>query len=530
MTGASAHTTRRFSVSAAAAWWSRLSRRWRWALQAIAALALLWCVLSLSTCDGKVNVAVDYLKQMQEMNPVGPEDERSWPLIRAAKQKSGEERLALLRQAAKRARLGIRIYPEPEAVDMVGGRPPAHALLQGSIVAAINYAHPNDLNDAGLDLATDLKAAAAAGDGQRAADDAEALIGLASQMATRGSTLYQQLTGVAQFTRSAEEIARGVSAHPDAFTDHDLARLSGTLAAIDHSRFRVDFAAERFVSADLLQRLYTDDGHGGGSLTLEASMAMITGDLWGPGRVIPQWLAAIVAPFHCTVAAPREEISQHFEPNWDAIQAEAGSLPWLIDRTDLSLNRFDRTPTSYIQRLRLEPFSTINMRHYFLYPNTCKKSETMVNAARLLVAAEQYRRANGRWPESIDELEDRVGGELPLDPWTGTPLHVGVVDGTFRVWSVGEDLTDEGGRPAQECVTSSGLIHVGSDGGGFFHKREGATESARPTQVSGGWIVIPNGKVPPPIRGDWVILPDAPPALSPSPDPMADSPAAAPSP
>lgn len=65
---------------------------------------------------------------------------------------------------------------------------------------------------------------------------------------------------------------------------------------------------------------------------------------------------------------------------------------------------------------------------------------------RVGLAAERFRLAQGRFPESVDELIPAHLVETPLDPFTGTPLIVRVVDGAFLVYSASENEQDDGGE------------------------------------------------------------------------------------
>lgn len=66
-------------------------------------------------------------------------------------------------------------------------------------------------------------------------------------------------------------------------------------------------------------------------------------------------------------------------------------------------------------------------------------------AARIALALEIHRAETGAYPESLEELE--ALDELPPDPWSDQPLrYVRQPDGGVIVYTVGQDLVDNGGR------------------------------------------------------------------------------------
>jgi len=69
-------------------------------------------------------------------------------------------------------------------------------------------------------------------------------------------------------------------------------------------------------------------------------------------------------------------------------------------------------------------------------------------AATTALAAERYRRAQGRWPAELADLVPRFLPELPADPFTGKPLRHRAISNSFVVYSVGLNERDDGSEPA----------------------------------------------------------------------------------
>jgi hypothetical protein len=73
-----------------------------------------------------------------------------------------------------------------------------------------------------------------------------------------------------------------------------------------------------------------------------------------------------------------------------------------------------------------------------------------------VVAAERWRLAQGAYPADLASLVPAYLEAVPVDPFSGAPLHYRAADDEIVVWSVGDDLTDDGGRRAEDKDASSG--------------------------------------------------------------------------
>ncbi|MFW5856861.1 MAG: hypothetical protein ACOCX4_03200 [Planctomycetota bacterium] len=68
-----------------------------------------------------------------------------------------------------------------------------------------------------------------------------------------------------------------------------------------------------------------------------------------------------------------------------------------------------------------------------------------VRAARVALAADRYRAANGAFPETLDALVPEFLDAVPLDPFDGMPLRYRRTGGGCLVYSIGDDGDDDGG-------------------------------------------------------------------------------------
>jgi hypothetical protein len=75
------------------------------------------------------------------------------------------------------------------------------------------------------------------------------------------------------------------------------------------------------------------------------------------------------------------------------------------------------------------------------------RSNTSVDCARAALGVEQFRLAEGRLPESLDQLVPKYLDAVPIDPFDGKPLRYKRLDKGYTIYSVGEDGEDNGGVP-----------------------------------------------------------------------------------
>jgi hypothetical protein len=84
------------------------------------------------------------------------------------------------------------------------------------------------------------------------------------------------------------------------------------------------------------------------------------------------------------------------------------------------------------------------------------RARCLVGATAVLAAAERFRKAENRWPESIQELETTLQTKLPLDPYTGAPFLLKRTSDGLTVYSVGPDGTDNGGALSNHPTKPNG--------------------------------------------------------------------------
>lgn len=100
---------------------------------------------------------------------------------------------------------------------------------------------------------------------------------------------------------------------------------------------------------------------------------------------------------------------------------------------------------SPISRLR-HLFSAIAMPNSGRAFEAVIRLETQRRMTITVIALLRFQQQDGRYPASLTELSPRFLTKPLMDPWSGTPFHYRPnADGTFTLYSVGEDGRDDGG-------------------------------------------------------------------------------------
>ena len=67
-------------------------------------------------------------------------------------------------------------------------------------------------------------------------------------------------------------------------------------------------------------------------------------------------------------------------------------------------------------------------------------------AADAGIACELYRREQGKLPTTLNELVPQYLPSIPIDPFTGQPMIYKVDENGFKIYSLGKNKTDDGGK------------------------------------------------------------------------------------
>jgi len=111
-----------------------------------------------------------------------------------------------------------------------------------------------------------------------------------------------------------------------------------------------------------------------------------------------------------------------------------------LERTTVTI---DRIPIyrGFLTKMVFPVFARANWRR--------DQMTAMIGNAQIALALEAFKAEHGRYPDTLADLAEE-GWKLPTDPFTGGPHHYRREGAGFVVWSTGQDMDDDNGRPLDE--------------------------------------------------------------------------------
>ena len=300
-------------------------------------------------------------------------------------------------------------------------------------------------------LALDATVAASRGQGAAAVDDLAAIVAMSMQV-QQPRFLICDLVAVAMRAVAAQRAVMLLEAMPDAFTDADLARLQAVMRSVPAELAMLELWGERIGFEDAVQWVYSDDGDGDGFFnptTENVSMlsSIDAGSLGSDNTMssMQSVMVSLVRPGAAIWMAGRKDMMDFYDRWCEELTARRdwtlGTLATAAPtQTDAPLRAGDAVFKSrYLLAALLLP--AIDKANTVLAADRAQRDAVDVAAACV-----RFRHAKGVWPTSMAELVPAYLPSVPSDPWNGKAIGM-KGDGTaFRVWSVGEDMVDQGGE------------------------------------------------------------------------------------
>lgn len=452
-----------------------LARCWRLGYRTVAVLVLMYLALAVYYSLGSPKQTVDYVAKVNARAAAVPEQDRAWPVYRdalvamglenrddnpnleifkgavvpeepgwpetSAFVRSHRDQVAQLRAAAGMPGMGYIVRFDFDDADRalfpevpVSGRAADVDAGTGKTLIELPFRHFFAIRRATRVLAIDALLAAEDGDGATCAADLVATIQLGGH-ADEHVSLLSQLTRMFVNAIAVLTVNRVIVDHSELLSDEELGTLADAFASI--AGLSLDYEGERLTFDDFVQQHYTDNGRGGGHLYLANDR-----DFQRGGFVGRAW-RFIATPVMANASASRRELTEEYHRLIDIAQAQADVPRW-------------REPGSQFTQAVMEYSDTLIRRYRFrlirtLLPaigaarNTAERNKAMIEAAQVGIALEQFRRAHGGYPTSLDELVPQFLDELPVDRITGGPLRYRIGDNGPVLYSVGADGDDDGG-------------------------------------------------------------------------------------
>ena len=263
-------------------------------------------------------------------------------------------------------------------------------------------------------LTLDARYAAHEGDGRRAAASLTAAMEAADRSLEPG-TFVAQATAVGIRARVWRRLAEVVSAKPEAFDDAALDELERLIAWVGDGPIPVETRAIRAQVADDIQRSFTDDGAGSGWPIASSVLVAMDGSMMGlgPPAYEPDPVSFLLGPLIACFMPSRADFEARVDRVFDQLEAESRKPFW------------ERAPAKDSPSLLLAPGDSLVESVTGVYAELANRVEFLAadrETARVALASERFRRAEGRAPNTLDELVPKYLREIPRDVKTGKPL------------------------------------------------------------------------------------------------------------
>lgn len=485
---------------------------------ALAASVVFYAGLAIWAYSQKPTLSRNFLAEINAPIRAIPPEQRAWPLYREAYlatcpwpefrelaephlrefAQENEPALTLYREGAARPRLGAIASSEPdEAIARRNARTRSF-VEPGAGEAADNDEQRNPMlvevvlpqltvvREGARLVWIDAYWAARAGDGRRFVADVRAMLRMAEQV-REPSTLIAEIVRLAMIAQTMELVGFVLRDAGEQLTEAELAELAHILGGVEGGGpLQIDMRGERLFIADAIQRMYSDDGRGGGRLTPQGLAMMTPLAHARDDKPIPlPSPSSVLAPAACLLAVGRAELWREYEGLMDGYASEAAEPLWLR-RSSQAEQRFESLTGPRGQTLRYLVLRLLmpSLVRASLIPEFATQRRDATLAA---LAGFAYEKRHGCWPASLEVLVPQYLPSVPLDRFDGRPLRYRVVDDRPLIYSVGADFVDnDGTRPRS--------------GGGELH-----TRLWRPLDRRGEPPQSPDWKK---VEGtDWVLWP-----------------------
>ena len=477
-----------------------------WSARAVGAFVLLYAVVAISMSFNTPKVSFDPVKRYRESLPVAKSpDQVAWPAYRDALVKMGmgwdDPKRESAREADSHSLPGSENWNAATAwltanraqIDAfckatkrpVFGFPVGVAVSDDDAALFGKYSQSNSISNAAIDnsdvdkldrsefplynillpqlaslrqavriIASDMMMAVEKADGERATRDAEAIIAL-SIHAQEGRILIGDLVGMSIRSIVVNRILMALEWKPNTFTDSQLKRLQNALRSVPRALERPDFTSERLMFEDIVQRVYTDDGHGDGrfapqwkQLRLISALESVSAGNHGKKQgattqftLLASWLSQ---PFAFYAIAGRKEALDHYDASMKRLASQPNdSLNDAVTASAIADEKFVESMTAYGARFFLEGLlmPALGKVEFNFQIDRANRDACVIS-----IAAELYHRANKKWPASAKDLAPLCNGNAPRDSWNGKSILMETDANGFRMWSVGRDGVDDRGN------------------------------------------------------------------------------------
>ena len=431
--------------------------------QAIGVLILFFFVYTIWFLTGKPTISVDYLEVLNQMNsPQIRNEDNAWPHYEKAILLFIEpnDQLKEITNASSRISLESLNENEQEKVREWTGRNEA-AWQEFASASSKSYCYreyqydPNAtysdkwLINVLLPHLSDIRKLARVGiwrariytdanQPNQAFQDCLAIARCGSQWQGKG-TLVEQLVGIAISKMACDEMLNIVAAK--SLSSTDLKSLQQQLLQIyQHSFPPVNIEGERLFIMDVVQRVFTEGGFGGGHILPERLASL---DLSGGSA--RNNLAFYTAT--AMVQAGRDKTIDKANEIYDSFAKSVKMSPY--ERHVSNTNGIENMISAFpkYRFILLESLMPAIGR----VANLMYQGRTSHQATVTILAIHRWQLDKNEYPANLEKIvAAEYLKEVPIDPWSDKPLLFKKTADGFTLYSIGLNFKDDGGTIAKD--------------------------------------------------------------------------------
>jgi len=362
-----------------------------------------------------------------------------------------EDGLAILRRAAGMPALGYAATNRPDAeLERIqaerSGREPRTFDPPSNNPLLIEILLPQLTETRSLArlLAFDMNVAQTNSNPDRWVADLDAILGIAGH-AQEYPVIIGDLVSMAAFHLALDRLDHALADDPAFFSDAQLEHVAHSIAGFGGGHATLHLEAEHASFMDLVQRCFTDDGHGNGHFTNFKLLDSLSADGYGFFDTGPSSASMFVVPLVGPLIGDRKWTVETYDRWQINVQAQLAGKPWERETNPVWLEVTRATDTlrgraKYaLFEIMLPAIQSATSR---VYESNQRRSATLT-----AIALELYRRKHGEYPATLDELVPALLPAVPLDLHTGDPMCYKLTPDGPVLYSRGGDRDDDGGRP-----------------------------------------------------------------------------------
>ncbi|MFA5865125.1 MAG: hypothetical protein WC975_10620 [Phycisphaerae bacterium] len=277
---------------------------------------------------------------------------------------------------------------------------------------------------------------------QQILQDLRTLYQQSRHLQTQTVTLIEQLVGLAVQTLADQQVLRLLKAGK--IKTESLPELAKMLEEIYPVKYpKMDIQGERLFALDVIQRIFTDNGIGGGHICPKEMNKYLH------YSTESKEMDSLFSVLSWTLIHPRRDVTT----------AKVNEYYDLFEK-ETSVKPYDRDKSGKPLRQKFLENNLHNFMIKFFVPALSRaiemnfRGKVGLEATQTVIALQRYKQEHGNLPENLTALIPVYLNHLPQDPYGPGPLTYKRQGSDFILYTFGQNYEDDGGKHEELWGTS----------------------------------------------------------------------------